>query len=52
MFETKKESYIQNGERKTYVRTARVYEKVAVSEIVKKKITQSIKYLPSPSLPC
>ena len=53
MFETKKESYIQNGERKTYVRTARVYEKVAVNEIVKKKkITQSIKYLPSPSLPC
>lgn len=46
MFETKKESYIQNGERKTYVRTARVYEKVAVSEIVKKKLlSQSNIYL-------
>lgn len=45
VFETKKESYIQNGERKTYVRIARVYEKVAVNEIVKKLLSQSNIYL-------
>ena len=41
VFETKKESCIQNGEKKTYVRTARVDEKVAVNEIVKKILSQS-----------
>ena len=45
VFETKKESYIQNGERKTYFRIATVYEKVAVNEIVKKLLSQSNIYL-------
>ena len=35
VFETKEKSYIKNGERKTYTRTARVDKKETVNEVVK-----------------
>ena len=45
VFETKEESYIKNGERKTYTRTARVDKKEAVNEVVKKLLSQFNTYL-------
>ena len=45
VFETKEKSYIKNGQRKTYTRTARLDKKEAVNEVVKKLVSQSNTYL-------
>ena len=45
VFKTKEESYIKNGERKMYIRTARVDKKEVVNEVVKKLLSQSNTYL-------
>ena len=45
VFETKEESHIKNGERKTYTRTAKVDKKETVNEVVKTLLSQSNTYL-------